>query len=209
MQEIEGFSDSLGGRARHKKFQPPRIEKSCLFGGQSALKQASAQRYIPPKQASAQRPPWKQVPAQRHILPGTASECDRHPRCSPPRGAVFPRGHAVFAAEATNEVGKVVKPAQGRNGAYGVRALPQEIGGVAQTIVGKVFAEGEAGLAAEDAHEVRVAVVDQAGGVTDGDGLGEMVLDVEQDLLDGVLVRRGWNAFFLTAMGVNGKEKAE
>ena len=149
------------------------------------------------------------MPAQRHILPGTASECDRHPRCSPPRGAVFPRGHAVFAAEAPDEVGKVVKAAQGRDGAYGVRPLSKEVGGVAQAVVGEVFAEGEACLAAEDAHEVRVAVVNQAGGVADGDGLGKMVLDVEQDLLDGVLVRRGWNAFFLTAMGVSGKETAE
>ena len=97
----------------------------------------------------------------------------------------------------------------GLSRAYGVRPLSKEVGGVAQAVVGEVFAEGEACLAAEDAHEVRVAVVNQAGGVADGDGLGKMVLDVEQDLLDGVLVRRGWNAFFLTAMGVNGKEKAE
>ena len=79
---------------------------------------------------------------------------------STPRGAVFPRGHAVFAAEAPNEVGKIIKPAQGRNGAYGVRPLPQQIGGVAQAIVGEIFAEGEACLAAKDAHEVRVTVVD-------------------------------------------------
>ena len=126
-----------------------------------------------------------------------------------PRAAVFPRRHAVFASEAPNEVGKIVKSAQGSDGAYGVRALPQEVGSVAQAIVGKVFTEGEAGLAAEDTHEVRVAVIDQSGGVTDSDGLGEVILDIEKDLLDGILVGRRRNVFLLTAVGVNSKEKAE
>ena len=191
---------SWGSPAQHKEISAPRIEKNCLFGGQPAWKQESAQRPIPQE---------TRVSAAAHPLSRQHPDVICKSRHSPPRGAVFPRGHAVFAAETPDEVGKVVKAAQGRDGAYGVRPLSKEVGGVAQAVVGEVFAEGEAGLAAEDAHEVRVAVVDQAGGVTDGDGLGEMVLDVEQDLLDGVLVRRGWNAFFLTAMGVNGKEKAE
>ena len=56
---------------------------------------------------------------------------------------------------------------------------------------------------------MRVAVIDQSGGVTDSDGLGEVILDIEKDLLDGILVGRRRNVFFLTAVGVNSKEKAE
>ena len=54
-----------------------------------------------------------------------------------------------------------------------------------------------------------VAVIDQAGCLTDRDRLRKVILDIEQDLLGGVLVGRGRDALLLTSMGIDGKEKTE
>ena len=98
-------------------------------------------------------------------------------------GAVFPGGHAVFAAEAPDKIGEVIEPAQGGNGADRVRPLPKQVGRVPQPVIRQVFAESETGLAAEDTHEVSVAVVNETCGVAYRDRLRKVILDVEQDLL--------------------------
>ena len=71
------------------------------------------------------------------------------------------RGHSVFAAEAPDKIREVVEPAQGGDGTDRVRALPEQIGRVTEPVIRQVFAESESRLAAEDPHEVSVAVVNR------------------------------------------------
>ena len=112
-------------------------------------------------------------------------------------------------AEAPDKIREVVEPAQGGDGTDRVRALPEQIGRVSEPVIRQVFAESESRLAAEDPHEVSVAVVNKTCGVAYRDRLRKVILDVEQDLLDGILVGGRRQAFLAAPMGVERKEKTK